>query len=161
MNLNKNDTLIDEIEEKKLSWDYDWALQVALNALKKDLNDYRIYEELADIYIFQENLTKAEEVIAYARELHPDSGTGLFLEGYILSEKWDYEKAKAIFQKANMLFPNNAEIIRNIGWCFVMLGNMDQGIIFLERARALAPDDEKILSNIVATRLLISDNSKE
>ena len=26
-------------------------------------DDYRIYEELADIYIFEENLDKAEEVI--------------------------------------------------------------------------------------------------
>lgn len=39
------------------------------------MNDYRLYEELADIYMFQENIEKAEEVIQYARELHPESST--------------------------------------------------------------------------------------
>lgn len=78
--MNPVDNIIEQIEKSKQDGDYDTALKIALNGLNSHMNDYRFYEELADIYIFQENLEKAEEVIRYARELHPTSGTGIFLE---------------------------------------------------------------------------------
>ena len=68
------DDIIANIEELKGRNQYAKARQTALQALSKYTDDYRIYEELADIYIFEENLDKAEEVIGYARALHPDSG---------------------------------------------------------------------------------------
>jgi tetratricopeptide (TPR) repeat protein len=74
------DDIILDIEEYKSSNQYGKARQTALQALTQYTDDYRIYEELADIYIFEENLDKAEEVIGYARALHPESGTGAYLE---------------------------------------------------------------------------------
>ncbi len=74
------DDIITDIETLKSESRYNEARQTALQALSKYTDDYRIYEELADIYIFEENLDKAEEVIRYARALHPDSGTGAYLE---------------------------------------------------------------------------------
>ncbi len=73
------DDIISRIEELKSESKYTEARQTALQALSKYTDDYRIYEELADIYIFEENLDKAEEVIGYARALHPESGTGAYL----------------------------------------------------------------------------------
>jgi hypothetical protein len=72
--------IINAIEEFKSESKYTEARETALQALVKYTDDYRIYEELADIYIFEENLDKAEEVIGYARALHPESGTGAYLE---------------------------------------------------------------------------------
>lgn len=74
------DDIILNIEELKSKNQYGKARQTALQALTQYTDDYRIYEELADIYIFEENLDKAEEVIRYARTLHPESGTGAYLE---------------------------------------------------------------------------------
>lgn len=108
------DDIIDTIETLKSQNKYQEARETALQALSKYTDDYRIYEELADIYLFEENLDKAEEVIGYARALHPDSGTGAYLEGYIATARGDFDRAVAILTEANKKFPNNAEIIRNL-----------------------------------------------
>lgn len=154
--MNKTDTFIEKIEKSKEGWDYETALQIALEGLNTQMNDYRLFEELADIYIFQGKLEKAEEVIHYARELHPTSGTWLFLEGYILTEKWDFNKALEVLNKANNLYPNNAEILQNIGWSYVMLGDMSRGVIFLRRAASLAPEEIHI-QNRLATAMLLNE----
>jgi hypothetical protein len=57
------DDIILKIEELKNSNQYSKARQTALQALTQYTDDYRIYEELADIYIFEEDLDKADEVI--------------------------------------------------------------------------------------------------
>ena len=121
-------------------------------------DDYRLYEELADIYVYENNLEKAEEVIRYARELHPESGTGLYLEGYILAEKGDFPEAIQKLQQANISFPNNAEVIRILGWCYVMQGESHRGVSFLRRALVLAPDDTKILQNLSHALLMSEEN---
>jgi hypothetical protein len=81
MNQNTHiDTIIENIEQLKSQNRYHDARETALQALSKHTDDYRLYEELADIYLFENNLEKAEEVITYARELHPNSSTGIYLE---------------------------------------------------------------------------------
>lgn len=157
--MEHTDIFIDKIEKSKEMGDYDGALKIALEGLNAHMNDYRFYEELADIYIFQNNLDKAEEVIRYARELHPTSGTGLFLEGYILSEKWDFENAIKTLEQANSLFPNNAEILRLIGWSYVMLGSMQKGIALLRRAKWLDSEDEKISHNLAVALMLAEEQN--
>jgi tetratricopeptide (TPR) repeat protein len=77
------DTIIESIELLKQESRYNEARMTALEALTRHTDDYRLYEELADIYIFENNLEKADEVIGYARALHPASSTGIYLEGYI------------------------------------------------------------------------------
>lgn len=148
--------IIWSIETEKQSGNYDAALSLALEWLKTHIDDYRLYEELADIYVYQNNLDKAEEVIRYARELHPESGTGMFLEGYILAEKGDFDAAIKILEESNKIFPNNPEVLRNLWWSHVMHGNLPKGINILRRAHALAPDDAKIFQNL-SHALLVSD----
>lgn len=74
------EVVIETIESLKHQNQYNEARDTALQALTKYTDDYRLYEELADIYLFENNLEKAEEVIGYARALHPESGTGTYLE---------------------------------------------------------------------------------
>lgn len=152
--MNATDTLINNIEQNKEKWDYDTALKIALEWLNSHMDDYRFYEEIADIYMYQGNIDKAEEVIRYARELHPESSTGIYLEGCILAEKWDFQKALNILEKANLLFPNNAEILRNIWWSHVMIGSMQKWIAILHRAHNLSPHDETILQNLTTAIIL-------
>lgn len=58
--------------------------------------------------------------------------------------------------EANKLFPNNAEILQNIGWCHVMLGDLMRGVSFLRRAHSLEPND-KVIANKLTTALLLSE----
>jgi Tfp pilus assembly protein PilF len=74
------ESIIENIEQLKQQNQYVKARMIALEALTKYTDDYRLYEELADIYLFENNLDKAEEVIRYARTLHPESATGIYLE---------------------------------------------------------------------------------
>lgn len=78
--INSIEQIIETIESLKQRNLYIDARETALQALSKHTDDYRLYEELADIYLFENNLEKAEEVISYARALHPASGTGIYLE---------------------------------------------------------------------------------
>ena len=57
------DAVIASIEAYKQENKYIEARDTALQALTKYTDDYRLYEELADIYLFENNLEKAEEVI--------------------------------------------------------------------------------------------------
>jgi Flp pilus assembly protein TadD len=140
--------IINTIEDLKSASKYTEARETALQALAKYTDDYRIYEELADIYIFEENLDKAEEVIWYARALHPDSGTWAYLEWYIAAARGDFDRAISILSVANNKFPNNAEIIRNLGWSYVMRGDIARGLGLLRRAHALAPQDMMIINDL-------------
>ena len=81
--MNHDLPIIDEVERLKTQKRYTEARVLIEGAISRYPQRYELYEELADIYLFEENLEKAEEVIAYARTLHPESGTGIYLEGYI------------------------------------------------------------------------------
>lgn len=147
---------IDTVEILKSHNKHKQALDTVLVGLKTHTDDYRLYEELADIYLYQWNIEKAEEVIGYARELHPESGTGIFLEGYIAVEKWDFDQAIEILSKANAQFPNNPEILRNLGWSYVMQWSVDKWIIILRRALTLDPQHPITIQNL-STALLSID----
>ena len=43
---------------------------------------------------------------------------------------------------------NNAEVLRNLGWAYTMLGETQRGITMLKRALNLSPDDELITEDL-------------
>jgi Flp pilus assembly protein TadD len=140
--------LILSIETAKQENNYSKARDLALEGLRDFTDDYRLYEELADIYLFEGNLEKADEVLSIARELHPESWTGMYLDGYIATAKWEFERAIETLSKANKDMPNNAEILRNLGWAYVMTTNLARGIPLLQRAHILAPDEPMIIIDL-------------
>ncbi len=146
--LHPVEIIIESIESLKQENKYIEARDVALQALSQYTDDYRIYEELADIYLFENNLEKAEEVITYARTLHPESWTGTYLEWYIAVARGDFDYAIDVLNRANVLMPNNAEIIRNLGWAYVMKWMVDRWISLLRRAHYLAPEEMTIVNDL-------------
>ena len=147
------DTLITSIEAAKLANHYTEARDLALEWLKDHTDDYRLYEELADIYLFEGNLDKAGEVLAVARELHPASGTGMYLDGYIATAKWEFDRAVEILTVANRDLPNNAEILRNLGWAHVMRADVAKWLSLLRRAHTLAPEEPMIINDLTVALL--------
>lgn len=136
------------IETAKQDNKYEEARVIALKWLRDYTDDYRLYEELADIYLFEGNLEKADEVLSIARELHPESGTGMYLDGYIATAKWEFDRAIETLSKANIDMPNNAEILRNLGWAYVMTANLSKWVSLLRRAHILAPDEPMIINDL-------------
>ena len=142
------ESVIDTIESLKQQGNYPGARETAINALQQNTNDYRLYEELADIYLFENDLEKADEVLQIARVLHPESGTGMYLDGYIATAKGEFDRAVNVLEEANKNLPNNAEILRNLGWAHVMKANVPKWLALLRRAHSLAPDETMIINDL-------------
>ena len=142
------ETIISAIEQAKGENNYPKAREVALEGLKSHTDDYRLYEELADIYLFEGNLESAAEVLMVARELHPESGTGMYLDGYIATARGEFDRAIETLTIANRNLPNNAEILRNLGWAYVMKSEVPKGLNLLRRAHSLAPDEPMIINDL-------------
>lgn len=152
--------IIENIETSKTDNDYPKAKEIALEALKIHTDDYRLYEELADIYLFEGNIEKASEVLSVARDLHPESGTGMYLDGYLATARWEFEKAIEILSKANWIMPNNAEILRNLGWAHVMKWDLMKGLSLLRRAHILAPDEPMVINDLSVALIAAGQESE-
>lgn len=107
-------TIIENIETLKGSGNYKKAREVAEKALVEHADDYRLYEEIADIALFEGNIPEAKSMLAHAESLHDASATGVYLRGYAAIAENDFQKAIEYLTKANTLFPNNPEILRNL-----------------------------------------------
>ncbi len=149
------DTIIQSIEQFKWNNRYDQAKNLALESLKIHTDDYQLYEELADIYLFEWDLKKASEVLAIAREIHPESGTGMYLAGYIATASGKFDEAIRELTIANQNLPNNSEILRNLWWAHVMSGAEAKGILLLRRAHSLAPEDVMIMNDLAVALMTL------
>ncbi len=149
--------LIKDIEAKKGENNYQEAKKMAMEWLKSHTDDYRLYEELADIHLFEGDLEKASEVLSIARELHPESGTGMYLDGYISTARGEFDRAIEILSVANKNLPNNAEILRNLGWAYVMKGEVAKWASLLRRAHTLAPDEPMIINDLAVALIALGD----
>lgn len=85
-------THIHEIEALKQQERYKEALEKIQKLLYQFTDDYRLYEEMADIYLYEGDMKKAEGAVKLAQELHPDSATGKYLMGYIHISKNHFKK---------------------------------------------------------------------
>lgn len=139
---------IQEIESLKHYGRYNEAKNKIEKYLSKYTDDYRFYEELADIYLYEWNLDKAEKAMKFAQKLNTDSATGTYLMGYINISKWNYLLWVDLLEKANILFPNNAEILRNLWWGYNMLWQIEKWITLLKRALNLSPEDKLIMEDL-------------
>lgn len=150
---------IQEIEQLKYTWLYADAKIKVQWYLLKHADDYRLYEELADIWLYEGDLDAAEAALKVAQKLHPESATGMYLMGFIHISKSNFRIGVELLEKANELFPNNPEILRNLWWGYAMLGNPSKGVAVMKRALNLSPDDELIMEDLGVT--LISEGNVE
>lgn len=139
---------IQEIESLKSTGKYPKARELVQKYLSKYTDDYRLYEELADIYLFEWNISKAQNAMKFAQNLNPESATWLYLMGYIFISSGNFKSWVQYLEKANNLFPNNPEILRNLWWWYNMIGQTKKWIIILKRALNIASDDQLIMEDL-------------
>jgi len=146
--MDKIKSIIIEIEKIKNSWDYNKAEEIVENALMKYSDDYRLYEEIADINLYNWNLEKAEKAVNFALELNPLSATWNYLKGFLLLSKDKVKEALKHLKKSNELMWNNSEVLRNLGWAYTMIWETDKWITILKRALILSPWDALIKEDL-------------
>ena len=141
-----SDTLerLEEAEQLKLMGRHKEALVILEQLLMEDPENISALEEVADNELSLENFDRAEAAAEQAIKLDSDSYTGQYILGFLRSVRQEWEKGIDHLKKANTIRPNNAEILRCLGWALFNSGQRAQGIVTLERALNL--DNENSLT---------------
>lgn len=149
--------IVQDIEKMKSEKKYDDAINLVQNSLKKYNDDYRLYEELADIYLFLGKLEKALKAINFAIELNKDSATWNYLKWFISLAKNNPKEALIFLEKSNSVMPNNSEVLRNLWWAYNMVGETARWIMILKRALNIAPNDPLITEDLAMALIWVWD----
>ncbi len=140
--------VIDEAERLKNQKRYSDARRLIEDSLARYPDRYELYEEVADIYIYEGEHEKAAKALDYAEKLESWSATGLYLRWYMALIKNDFDRAISYLEESNKKSPNNPEVLRNLGWAYTMIGDIKKWILILERALVIAPDDLLIMEDL-------------
>lgn len=140
--------IIKKVEKLKAEKNFSKAVQILQNTLVEHGSDYRIYEEIADIYLYEWKIQKASKAVDFALKTNPESATGNYLKGFILLSKNKVKESISYLENSNQLMPNNAEVLRNLGWAYTMVWNHQKWICILKRALNLSPNDTLITEDL-------------
>lgn len=152
--------LIIKVEDLKQNKNFKEALKMLKDITIKYSDDYRIYEEIADIYLYEWSLTQAAKAVNFALSLNKESATGNYLKWFILLSNEKPTEAIKYLEKSNQLMWNNAEVLRNLGWAYTMVWEQERGISILKRALNISPWDELITEDL-AMALIWLGNVKD
>ncbi len=154
------DFFIKDIEKLKLDNKNEEAIFKLEEAITNYENNYKLYEELADIYLYLGNFKRAEKAVDYSLSLFKTSATWNYLKWFILLWKTKFRQAIIYLEKSNSLAQNNPEVLRNLGWAYVMLGNPTKWLWILRRALNLAPEDSLILEDLAMALIWVWEISE-
>lgn len=136
------------VEALKADKKFSEAIELLQKTISKYSSDYRLYEELADIYLFSSESEKALAALDFALTLNSESATWNYLKGFILLSEDKLTESISYLEKSNKLFWNNAEVLRNLGWAYTMTKQHERGVIILRRALNISPEDELITEDL-------------
>lgn len=141
-NLTKEvENLIKEVESLKVNEEFKKAMELLENNLSTYNDDYRLYEEIADIYLYEWKHSKALKAVNFALSINPESATWCYLKWFILLAKEKIKEAIPFLEKSNTLMPNNSEVLRNLWWAYSMSSEKERWIFILKRALFMCPWD--------------------
>ncbi len=146
--MDKIKELINKIESLKTEQRFNEAIKLLEGALIKYNGDYRLYEELADIYLYKWELNKWLKSVNYALNLNNDSETWNYLKWFILLSQDKIVEAIKYLELSNKILGNNSEVLRNLWWAYAMIWNSERWISILNRALVLSPNDDLITEDL-------------
>ncbi|MEI6222436.1 MAG: tetratricopeptide repeat protein [bacterium] len=147
--------------ENYYSWGrFDQAVTAFSNALKVQDQTYAgvLHYKLGLTNEAQKNYTGA--LTSYQASVNADlkqRKAWLRIIGLQLGEVKDVDQAIVAAGKAVEQFPDDAEVVTNLGWAYLEKGNYDQSITVLEKAEKLDPDFAPIYFNLGRIRSLQGD----
>ncbi len=146
--MDKIKELILQIESLKVEQRFNEAIKIIENAISKYNSDYRLYEELADIYLYKWELNKWLKSVDFALSLNKKSATWNYLKWFILLSQDKISEAVKFLETSNKLLANNSEVLRNLWWAYSMIWNSTRWISVLKRALVIAPWDDLITEDL-------------
>lgn len=155
--MDKIREIIIRVESLKQSKNFKDAVSLLESSLGKYSDDYRLYEELADIYLYNGDLAKSMRAINFALSLNKESPTGNYLKWFVLLSQDKVTEAIKYLESSNKMMGNNAEVLRNLGWAYTMLGETERGILMLKRALNISPEDELITEDLAMALIGIGE----
>ena len=141
------DTL-EQVEMLKLNGEHDKSISLAQKLLVEDPDCVGALEEIADNYVSLEQHERAEKAAHRALQLDRNSYTAYYILGFLSSNQQKWDIALEFLKRANVLHPNNAEILRCLGWSTFNSNKRAQGIVILERALNLDPENSLTLCDL-------------
>ncbi len=146
--MNEIKDIINESERLKADKKFDEAISMLEKSIVKYNNDYRLYEQLADIYLYKWDTSKADKSTNYALNINPESAAWNYLKWFILLSKNKINLSLKYLEKSNSIMKNNPEVLRNLGWAYTMAWENFKWIMLLKRALNIAPKDELITKDL-------------
>lgn len=139
---------LEEAEQLKLMGQNIDALLILEQLLIEDPENISALEEVADNELSLEHYDRAQAAAARAIALDADSYTGHYILGFLRSVEQKWEEGIVHLKKANTIRPNNAEILRCLGWALFNVGQRAQGIVTLERSLNLDSENPLTLCDL-------------
>ncbi|MBI3331620.1 tetratricopeptide repeat protein [Candidatus Peregrinibacteria bacterium] len=139
---------LERAEQLKLNGAHQEALVILEELLLEDPENVSALEEIADNELSLGRFDRAETAARRAILLDAESYTGHYILGFLHSRGEDWTSASTSLRKANALKPNNAEILRCLGWALFSGGQRAQGIVTLERALNLDAESTLVLCDL-------------
>lgn len=147
-NMDEIRNIILKVENLKNEKKFNEAIALLQQTLFKFSDDYRLYEEMADIYVYMGESEKAYSALDFALTLNENSATGNYLKGFLLLWEDQIIEAITFLEESNHLYGNNAEVLRNLWWAYTISGQHERGIVILKRALNLSPEDDLITEDL-------------
>ena len=135
-------------EDLKFEGKHQEAIQIAEEVLGQVPNCVAALEEVADNYLSLELYDKARKAAEHALKHDKISYTAYYILGFIASHYQKWTEAKEYLAKANEIYPDNPEILRCLGWVVYNEGQNTTGLVTLERALNLDPENSLILCDL-------------
>ena len=140
---------LEEAEQLKLMGQNCDALIILEQLLIEDPENISALEEVADNELSLEHYDRAHLAAKRATALDDESYTGHYILGFLRSVNKEWEEGIVHLKKANVIRPNNAEILRCLGWALFNSGQKAQGIVTLERALNLDNENPLTLCDLL------------
>ena len=153
--MDKIKEIIIQIEKLKVDQKFNDAIKILENSLITYNQDYRLYEELADIYLYKWELEKWLKSIEFSLNLNNESATWNYLKWFILLSQDKIKEAIKYLELSNKFLWNNSEVLRNLWWAYTMIWNSERWITILRRALVLSPNDELITEDLAMALIWI------
>lgn len=135
---------LEEAEQLKMQGRHREAVEILENILLNDPENVPALEEIADNELSLGRYDRAEAAAGQAIVIDDESYTARYILGFLRSREAHWHDAVAHLRASNQLKPNNAEILRCLGWALFNQGEHAQGIVTLERSLNL--DTESVLT---------------
>ncbi len=132
----------------------EWRAQI----VKRDEVDKRYSNEIVKLNKIRLKYTSNR----YFAQINsnPSDGNAYHQLGIIYGESGELEEAKKFLEKAQVLLPDNPEVMNNVGNLYYMLGNYQSALQSYEKAAALDPADPYILVNLSLCYMKLDNKEK-